>query len=150
MVSNLKCGLNLERDNLRRTNREKKMNPPVQTPWHRTWSRRLCTAFAPPLHSPLCCTLHTCHERASYQTIWCSRRDLNPLKLTFAPPPLTWSWARDTVSCCSPSHPDAWRSTWEGSAAWGGPGCSPIWSGCQWRPPVVNKGKSKNTSRTCN
>lgn len=56
---------------------------------------------------------------------------------------VTWSWGRGAASCCPRSHPDAWRSTWGGSAAWSGPGCSPIWSGCRWHLPVVSS--SRNT-----
>lgn len=63
-------------------------------------------------------------------------------------PSHTWSWGRGTASCCSPSHPAVWRSIWGGSATWVGPGCSPIWSGCWWRPPVVNTGEGIKTSQT--
>lgn len=59
--------LGLKWENPQHTNKSKTMNwggkknPPVQTPWHWTWSRKLCTAFAPPLRSP-CCTLHTWYD----------------------------------------------------------------------------------------
>lgn len=55
-------------------------------------------------------------------------------------PRLTGSWDPGRASCCSPSRPAVWRSTWAGSAAWAGPGCSPTRSGCRWRPPVVDRG----------
>lgn len=42
----------------------KKLSP-VQTRWHRIWSRRLCTACAPPPRSP-CCTSQTWPENSGF------------------------------------------------------------------------------------
>lgn len=71
------------------------------------------------------CPLHTEHDGGD---LW---------------PALTWSWGLDSASCCSLFHLVAWKSIWEGSAAWACRGCSPIWSGCRWRLPVVKSGTTK-------
>lgn len=155
-----------------RNNKEIKTSP-VRIPWHQIWSQMLCRVFAPPLHSQCCtlqtwwkntgCDRYNNFEGLT--SIWkqekvCHRLCIAlivfivPLVTLDCPlhtehnggdlwPTLTWSWGPDRASCCSLFHLVAWKSIWEGSAAWACRGCSPIWSGCRWRLPVVKSGTTK-------